>query len=446
MSYKRTLISILSILLLVVALTILSGLLGNRITHQVGAQYEDGGQNFEMMNQAPMTDEEGNEYFYYEIMMAQEPISLAGQSQLKTDQTYFYNPELGEIDQIKVRDGQTVKKDAVLFTYKHEDKEKTYQLEDAKRKQTRLYNSRETLISNLSELTGNLYNYQGDWIDYDWQGNSKSGYYVIEEIGPADSLGASQSEGQANMEDGYDFADDYQSQVEAIKTQIRELNLQIEDLEIEISRLQDQNVAQVKAKSAGKVILNEVGKDDSKIPLVRIISDDISVTGTVSEYDFYLLKEKLPVTIYVNAEDRTLGGSLIAYDKYPQNQAPAGDDSTGPSAFMGPGGDAGSQYGFTVKPEDFIQPGFSVKVQIKAPGYVVSPAAVIEDGKSSYVFVNKEGKAIKTKVTVSNEAGNYVITRGLEEGDQVLLGASLLSDGQEIKTIDEMDVGVDGGQ
>lgn len=425
----------------------LGSLLDRRVGYQVGAQFEDGGQDFEMMNQAPMTDEEGNEYFFYELMMAQDPISLNGQAQLKTDQSYYYNPELGDIDKILVRDGQTVKKDMVLFTYKQEDKERSYQLQDALRKQTRLYNSREALIYDLGQMTGNLYNYQGDWIAYDWSGNSKGGYYVVESIGYADGYSRTGAEAGGGLEGAGDFyEEDSSGQVEAIKSQIRDLNLQIEDIEIEIGRLQDQKVTQVKAKSGGKVILNEAGKDDSQQAVVRLVSDDISVTGSVSEYDFYLLREDLPVTIYVNAEDRTLTGKLIAYDRYPQSSAGSNKETPNPGPFMGSGGETGSQYGFTIKPDDFIQPGFSVKVQIKAPGYVISPGAVLEEGNLAYVFVYRDGKAFKTKVTLDKEAGNYVVKRGLEEGDQVLLGASLLTDGQAVKTIDEMDVGADGGQ
>ncbi|WP_273477970.1 efflux RND transporter periplasmic adaptor subunit [Ignavigranum ruoffiae] len=450
MSTKRTSIVVAAIIVLMVGIVWFSNLFIPVSQDRVGAQLGDPSMDPAMMNQAPLTDEEGNEFYYYEMMTPQEPISLKGEVQLATDQSYFYNPELGDINNIKVKDGQKVKKGQVLFTYQAADKEIIYQMEDAQRKQTRLYNAREDLIDQLSQLTGNIYNYQGDWIDYNgW--DEKGGYYILEEIGQAQDYPMNENNEAAAQMPSMDEAmmmDDFEGQVEGIKEQIRQLNREIEDIEIEIGRLNEKSQTQVKAKVNGKVILNQDGKDNAQIPLVRIISEDISITGTASEYEFYLLKEDIPVDIYINAEDREIPGTLVAYDQYPQSFAPSKEDPAGLSAGFSPapGSQTGSQYGYTVQADEFIQPGFSVKVKIKSPGFMISPSALVEEQGKTYVFVYDQGIARKTEVKTERESGNVVIHRGVNEGDQVLLAGSLLTDGQEVKTIDEMTAGQDGNE
>lgn len=450
MNTKQT-IKVISVLLCCVLLIIgLSHLLSNSAKN-VEAQLVDPSLEVkEAAHQLPETDENGNEYYYYEVVASQEPIAINGQAQLQTDQSYFYNPEFGEIQEIKIKDGQQVKKGDLLYTYKKADKESQYALEDVMRKQTKLYNQREVLVYQLSQMTGNQYNYQGDWIEVT---DGKGSYYVIEPIGPNTQVSPSSSnvtgeEGQDAM-DGFSSGemtpDDFAGQLESIKIQIRQLNEQIEDVEIEMQRIIEKSRDQVFAKKDGKAIVDQEGKDNSLTPLVRLVSDDVSVTGHVSEYEYYLFKENLPVSIYINAEDREIEGEILSYDQYPQTMANSGDDKTSNDAIsVGGSTSNGSQYGFVVQPKEFIQPGFSVKVKLTPQGFVISPAALIQDKGKDYVFVYEDGVAHRRKVILRHENGSYVVDGGLKEGDQVLLGADLLSDGQKIKIIDEMSVNTDG--
>ena len=85
-------------------------------------------------------------------------------------------------------------------------------------------------------------------------------------------------------------------------------------------------------------------------------------------------------------------------------------------------------------------------MKIKSPGFMISPSALVEEQGKTYVFVYDQGIARKTEVKTERESGNVVIHRGVNEGDQVLLAGSLLTDGQEVKTIDEMTAGQDGNE
>lgn len=60
--------------------------------------------------------EEGGMVYETFTLYQQDPITIDATAQLLTDDTYFYNPELGDIEAIRVRDGQKVNKGDLLFT------------------------------------------------------------------------------------------------------------------------------------------------------------------------------------------------------------------------------------------------------------------------------------------------------------------------------------------
>lgn len=374
------------------------------------------------------TTEEGSVVYSTFSLYEQAPVSVNGKAQLKTDQQYFYNAEMGKIASVQVRDGQYVKENDVLFAYEIDSKQAQYDVEDALREQTRLYNQREEILKQLTQLTGYDYNYQGDKISNFWDYSGKQAYYIEEEIGDS-----------TTGEDGVDTS----SEEAALKEQIRQANQQIEDVEIKLIRLKEQQHGRIQAKISGTVILNEAGRENNQVPFIRIISDDISVVGSVSEYEFYTLAEGRPVNLYINAEDREVAGDILSFDQYPV--AVAASDTGQPTNAM-PGTSTGSsQYNFIIKAEEYIQPGFSVKIGIQLPGVVVPTEAIIEEAGQTYVFVYQEGTVEKRAVTIERQGTNRVVHRELSHGETLVLHPYDLQDGQNITT--DFDImGLDNGQ
>lgn len=105
-----------------------------------------------------------NQIYSTFTLYEQDPVTLTGTAQLQTDQAYFYDKEKGDISSVKVRDGQFVKQNDLLYTYEQNEIETQHEIEDMMREQTRTYNQREVLIKQLSDYTGASYNYQGDRI------------------------------------------------------------------------------------------------------------------------------------------------------------------------------------------------------------------------------------------------------------------------------------------
>lgn len=243
----------------------------------------------------------------------------------------------------------------------------------------------------------------------------------------------------------------YQSQVNSIQTagqedpaaaakdQIRQVNQQIEDVEIKLQRLYEKQRGEVRAEYDGKVILNPDGKTSNSVPLVRIISQGVQIKGSVTEYEFYLLAKDIPVQIYINAEDRYVSGTLVRYDEIPPassapSQRDSGNNATASESNLA-GGSSSTQFGFTVSPDEFIQPGFTVKVQITPTGLVLPQEAILEEDGHSYVFIYQEGIVHKKEVDLENQGLQRVVQSGLEEGQQVVLNPFDLKDGQKIEVM-----------
>lgn len=371
-------------------------------------------------NQDGSQTEENHVYSTF-TLYEQDPVTLSGIAQLQTNQAYFYDKEKGIISSVKVRDGQFVKQNDLLYTYEQNEIETQHEIEDMMREQTRTYNQREVLIKQLSDYTGAAYNYQGDRISSYWDPSGKQGYYIEEEIG-----NYSLADGEANA---YTSSD---PTVEGMKDQIRQVNEAIEDLEIKLIRLQEKQQGRVLAKSDGTVVLNEEGKDNTQVAFIRIVSDEVSVTGTASEYEFYTLEEGRPVSLYINAEDRDIAGEIISFDQIPGS----GDSKTIGEASFTPAATSskGANFNFMISAAEAIQPGFSVKIGIKLPGVVLPVEAIIEENDQTYVFVNREGVAVKVAVTIERQGTQRVVLRELSAGDILLLNPYELVDGQMVTT------------
>ncbi|MBR7926871.1 biotin/lipoyl-binding protein [Aerococcaceae bacterium zg-ZUI334] len=390
-----------------------------------------------MMNADGTMDDGEIKYTTFDVYQ-QDPVTVDASVKLQTDSAYFYDAQNGKIDTVLVKDGQKVKKGAVLFTYVSTDKDTQYALEDLLREQTKLYNQRVELISQLEEATGNLYNYKGDQIAYYWGDNGKQNYYIVEAIGNAPATTSSNNANQDSASDSMSEMD--MGDGEGIKAQIRQVNQQIEELEIKLVRQKEKQNNRVVANTDGVVLLNEQGKDSNSVPLVRIVSEDISVVGSVNEYDFYALADERPVTIFVPAENRTIQGKIINYDKIPAYSGAANSSSDNQqNTNFGSGGNSSNNsahFGFVVKPSEYIQPGFTAKVNISLPGFVIPNDAVVEENNHFYVFVYRDGRVKKTAIDLIQQGLQKVVLKGLNAGDRLVMFPDDLQDGQEIKILE----------
>lgn len=380
--------------------------------------------------------EGGSMYTTYNVAN-QDPVTVDAAVKLSTDTAYFYDASKGKIESVLVKEGQKVKKGDVLFTYQNDSKETQYAIEDLKRENTKLYNQREALIEQLGKLTNQYYNYKGDQIVYYWGNDGKQTYYVAEEIGQASSSTSSSSNQNQTSSATSETGVSDTSGAEGLKEQIRQVNSQIEETEIKLVRQMEGQSNKVTAQNDGIVMYNEEGLTSSSVPVVRVVSDKISVVGSVSEYDYYALADDRAVSIYVPAEDRTLPGKIISYDKVPSYTGTAKEGEAASASATGTGSSS-TRFGFIVEPEQNIQPGFSAKVNITLPGFVIPSDAIVEENGKSYVFKYDGKRVHREEIELIQQGLQKVVLRGIQAGDQLVMMPFDLQDNQEITVMEPM--------
>lgn len=353
----------------------------------------------------------------------QESVAIDGQANLQTDDNYYFQNNQGNLDTIFVTDGQVVETGQSLFSYKQTDS--TYEIEDAQRALNRLYTQRQEIQNQI----------WAGGVSASWGQNSKSTPIATPLNTQTDSTDQSNANADANGwldSSGSEGVDPSAS----LKEQLRQINQQIEDAEINLGRLQSKTNQVIKARSSGRVIINRDAETNPNVPLVRIVSEESSVIGTVGEFDFYLLEEGRQVELEVTATGETMKGEILSFDHVPtgsgtSNSSDSGSQDTVASPVASSGGKA--QYQFTIKPEKHIQPGFSVTINLTMPGYIVPETAFKKEGNTYYVYVVRDHVAKKIAVKIEKQGKRYAIKNGVREGDLIIEDFMSVQDGDKVE-------------
>lgn len=231
----------------------------------------------------------------------------------------------------------------------------------------------------------------------------------------------------------YNQKKELQKQVDidpTLKQSIAEIDAQIADLSTNIQRLREKANIVVYAPMEGKIILDSNKKTDPSAPFLRLISTTPMVVSTVSEYDYYALKTDQKVRVYINAEDREIEGTVTGIDELSTVSTVT---AMGAGA-TGTGSAGGVNFTFYVAPEEAIHVDFSVQIKIPLEEIIIPEECILAEEEKEYVFVVKEGKAVKQEITREKKGLQMVLTSGLVLGDEVLISPdSALTDGQDVR-------------
>lgn len=342
----------------------------------------------------------------------QDPLSLDGQADFHYQDVYQYEKAKGKINQVAVSDKQLVIKDQLLYSYV--EKASTRELEDEVRLTTRLEEDRRREIQQLSWYTGLEYDAWGNQIATTWDNyGNKSGATIVQSI---------------NENPNYMVSGEDQDQTH--KKTIRELNQKIEDSLIKQTRLkEDQAALQVKADRAGVVTLKEENVDKEGLPLIEILSDEVVVKGEASQYQQGRLATGQKVTLYVEAEDRTINGEIIEVSDRPTSSQPVTNTDKPVPATT----DKESKYKFIIRSEERIPVGYTVKVSIAQSAISLPKSAIIEQDKKEFVYLYKDGKTQKTPIKSEKRAGQVIITEGVKVDDIVITNPATVEEGQAVE-------------
>ncbi|MGG1227506.1 efflux RND transporter periplasmic adaptor subunit [Bacillus halotolerans] len=327
-------------------------------------------------------------------------VMVPGTLKFSNEQYVFYEADKGTLNDIKVKEGDKVKKGTPLVTYTNE------QL---------------SLEKEQNQLTSESNRLQIDQIQEKLQALESKEKELTKQ------LGKKEAEKQVDSE-----RTELEMQEKTAQIELKQTELQRQSLANQVSDLQ------VKSEIEGTVIsVNQEAaskKSDIQEPVIHIGNPkDLVVSGKLSEYDTLKVKKGQKVTLTSDViQDKTWKGTVSAVGLVPDQQ-----DNAAAAA----GTDQAVQYPLQVKIKGDLpegKPGFKFIMNIetdKRKTNTLPSKAVKKEDDQYYVYTVKDGKAKRVDVKIGEVTDDVTeIKEGISKDDQVILNpADDLADGTEVK-------------
>ncbi|MFV9831799.1 efflux RND transporter periplasmic adaptor subunit [Bacillus stercoris] len=327
-------------------------------------------------------------------------VMVPGTLKFSNEQYVFYEADKGTLDDIKVKEGDKVKKGTTLVTYTNE------QLSLEKEQNQLTAESNQLQIEQTQEKIKALDNKEKDL---------------------AKQVGKKEAEKQIESE-----RTELQMQKKTAEIELKQTELQRQSLASRVSDLE------VKSEIEGIVIsVNQEAaskKSDIQEPVIHIGNPkDLVVSGKLSEYDTLKVKKGQKVTLTSDViQDKTWKGTVSAVGLVPDQQESAAAQGT----------EQAVQYPLQVKIKGKLpegKPGFKFIMNIetdKRKANTLPSKAVKKEDDQYYVYTAKDGKAKRVDVKIGEVTDDLTeIKEGLSQDDQVILNPSdQVTDGMEVKS------------
>ena len=361
-------------------------------------------------------ESESEQFYSVHIVREEDPILFEGKVQAAEVQEEYYDASKGVIAEVLVENGQEVEAGTDLFTYTNEENQQM--LDEQNRQYSRLKERSAEMETELANARKALNTANANVEESNRQIQSSG-----ENSDPEMLIDPETDAAQTKLMEAETNKAEAEATIESAEMSLNELEDQMEDITYEIEKLRQGVTTTIQSDFNGVVELNgadPTSLQSSEQPVVRLMSHDLKIESSVSEYDYNKLSVDSPVDIYLMNSDRELKGTIAKIDSLPMQAAAEGATS--------------SRYPFTVLPEEAIQYGFSVQIGYsEGVMYLPQNAVLEEEDGTTVVYVNKEGIVEKREVTVSEESNLYVIESGLEVEEEVLLDPDVaLTDGDEV--------------
>ncbi|MCM2582068.1 efflux RND transporter periplasmic adaptor subunit [Bacillus stercoris] len=327
-------------------------------------------------------------------------VMVPGTLKFSNEQYVFYEADKGTLEDIKVKEGDKVKKGTTLVTYTNE------QLSLEKEQNQLTAESNQLQIEQTQEKIKALDNKEKDL---------------------AKQVGKKEAEKQIESE-----RTELQMQKKTAEIELKQTELQRQSLANRVSDLE------VKSEIEGTVIsVNQEAaskKSDIQEPVIHIGNlKDLVVSGKLSEYDTLKVKKGQKVTLTSDViQDKTWKGTVSAVGLVPDQQESAAAQGT----------EQAVQYPLQVKIKGKLpegKPGFKFIMNIetdKRKANTLPSKAVKKEDDQYYVYTAKDGKAKRVDVKIGEVTDDLTeIKEGLSQDDQVILNPSdQVTDGMEVKS------------
>ncbi|ASB60706.1 hemolysin D [Bacillus sp. A053] len=327
-------------------------------------------------------------------------VMVPGTLKFSNEQYVFYEADKGTLEDIKVKEGDKVKKGTTLVTYTNE------QLSLEKEQNQLTAESNQLQIEQTQEKIKALDNKEKDL---------------------AKQVGKKEAEKQIESE-----RTELQMQKKTAEIELKQTELQRQSLANRVSDLE------VKSEIEGTVIsVNQEAaskKSDIQEAVIHIGNPkDLVVSGKLSEYDTLKVKKGQKVTLTSDViQDKSWKGTVSAVGLVPDQQESAAAQGT----------EQAVQYPLQVKIKGKLpegKPGFKFIMNIetdKRKANTLPSKAVKKEDDQYYVYTAKDGKAKRVDVKIGEVTDDLTeIKEGLSQDDQVILNPSdQVTDGMEVKS------------
>ncbi|AEP86411.1 efflux RND transporter periplasmic adaptor subunit [Bacillus spizizenii] len=326
-------------------------------------------------------------------------VMVPGTLKFSNEQYVFYEADKGTLEDIKVKEGDKVKKGTPLITYTNE------QL---------------SLEKEQNQLTAQSNQLQIDQIQEKLKALDSKEKELEKQVGKKEAEKQIESE-----------RTELQMQEKAAEIELKQTELQRQSLANRVSDLQ------VKSEIEGTVIsVNQEAaskKSDIQEPVIHIGNPkDLVVSGKLSEYDTLKVKKGQKVTLTSDViQDKTWKGTVSAVGLVPDQQESTAAQGT----------EQAVQYPLQVKIKGNLpegKPGFKFIMNIetdKRKANTLPSKAVKKEDDQYYVYTVKDGKAKRVDVKIGEVTDDLTeIKEGISQDDQVILNPSdQVTDGTEVK-------------
>ncbi|MEI5988658.1 hypothetical protein A5881_000145 [Enterococcus termitis] len=337
-----------------------------------------------------------------------DPLMLKGEVNAAQTENIFYDQTLGTVADIPVKQDQEVKNGDVLLNYLNGEAQSR-----ADQQQRSVNKSSLTAQQAAQNL-----------------GRAQTRYSEAQ-------ASLNQSQAEFDRETDPEKKEELKGKLEQQKTEVTTTNnetiqaqqaldlanTEVNDEAAALETEQGKVTSTVTATIDGIVMVNEAGKKSLEQPLVQVLSKTKQTKGIVTEYDLNKLKVGQEVNVTSIGSNQTAQGKINSINQLPKTSK--GNDSEIPT------------YEFIVDGDFPWAYGSSVQVSLQQPQLVLPEKSIVKKDDKTFVYVYKNGRAVKTDVKVVEVNGAKNVESGVSKGVKIIANPDeALKDNAEVQVVE----------
>ena len=306
-------------------------------------------------------------------------------------QEFYREESLGDRGELQVENGQIVEKDTLLYSYTNDTLQKEI---------NQLYNEAARLETNRANTA-----YKQQLAIDRWYASSE------------------EERSQTLDEITMDF-------------NLYEIDSQIQEIYSNIASMEEKVNTEVTAPFKGKIVIPEEKKADA--PLLKLISENFYVSGTVNEKDLEKVELDQVADITVVSNGYTTLGKVSFVDTTPTNEN------------ADPYGGVSTMSSYPVKLSfdslEKIVNGYHVQatINMEENQVIIPKESIHKEGDIQFVLVNDFGSVARRVIQTGEETDEGVaVTSGLEAEDEIIVSSQIEINEGDLLNPDMMDMGTD---